>query len=47
MEILRVFTDTSVFGGCYDQEFSETSRKFFDKVLKKEIIVVISESVLD
>ena len=27
---LRVYADTSVFGGCFDPEFEVESRKFFD-----------------
>lgn len=29
---LRVYADTSVFGGCFDDEFAEASRTFFDQV---------------
>jgi hypothetical protein len=28
--ILRVYCDTSVFGGCFDEEFSEASLQLFD-----------------
>ena len=29
---LRVYADTSVFGGCFDAEFAVESQKFFDEV---------------
>jgi predicted nucleic acid-binding protein len=29
---IRVYADTSVFGGVYDDEFSLPSRRFFDRV---------------
>ena len=28
MSVLRVYADTSVFGGCFDPEFEEPSRRF-------------------
>ncbi len=30
--ILRVYADTSVFGGILDPEYAEASRTFFDQV---------------
>ena len=32
MKPLRVYVDTSVFGGCFDAEFAEQSTRFFDLV---------------
>jgi len=32
MKPLRVYVDTSVFGGCLDKEFDRASRKFFAEV---------------
>jgi hypothetical protein len=32
MRKIRVYADTSVFGGTQDKEFSDNSRKFFNKV---------------
>ena len=29
---MRVYADTSVFGGVYDKEFEEASRAFFELV---------------
>ena len=30
--ILRVYADTSVFGGAFDEEFEEASQSFFDMI---------------
>ena len=32
MKPLRVYADTSVFGGCFDAEFAAESERFFDLV---------------
>ena len=34
MSSLRVYVDTSVFGGVYDAEFELASRRFFEQVLQ-------------
>ena len=39
----RIYADTSVFGGVFDDEFSEFSSRFFDEVRKGKHIVLISE----
>jgi predicted nucleic acid-binding protein len=44
---LRVFVDTSVFGGCFDEEFEKESRRFFDEVKDGRFAVVVSQRVLD
>lgn len=43
---LRIFVDTSVFGGCFDDEFETASKKFFDKVKNGHFIVVVSETII-
>lgn len=40
---LRVYPDTSVFGGCFDREFSEASHQFFREVRAGRFSVVISD----
>lgn len=40
---MRIYLDTSVVGGFYDEEFSEATIALFEKVEKGEIILVISE----
>jgi len=39
----RVYTDTSVFGGCLDEEFSVWSRKFFEEARRGLRTVVVSD----
>ena len=38
---LRIYTDTSVIGGCLDEEFAEASRRLFDKFKVGEAIIVV------
>jgi len=38
---LRVYADTSVFGGCFDEEFSEESRKFFEEIKGGRFLLVV------
>lgn len=42
MKKSRVYADTSVFGGCFDDEFSEESNTFFQEVKDGKFILVIS-----
>jgi predicted nucleic acid-binding protein len=44
---LRVYADTSVFGGCFDPEFRTESRKFFDEVRQGRFTVVISDVTVE
>lgn len=46
MKPLRVYADTSVFGGCFDDEFSVESRRFFDEVRQGRFLLVVSEILL-
>lgn len=43
---IRADADTSVFGGCYDDEFSVDSRKFFDEIAAGKFLLVLSETTL-
>ncbi len=47
MPIVRVYVDTSVFGGTQDEEFAEPSRRFFQHVHDGEFSVLISQVSLD
>ena len=38
MSVLRVYIDTSVFGGYFDAEFAESSHRFFDAVFKQSYL---------
>jgi len=42
---VRVYADTSVFGGVFDDEFSKPSRRFFDQVSQGRYRLVISPLV--
>jgi predicted nucleic acid-binding protein len=44
---LRVYADTSVYGGVFDDEFSVPSRRFFQKVRDGRFSLVISALVKD
>jgi hypothetical protein len=43
---LRVYADTSVFGGCFDEEFASASRTFFDEVKAGRFTLVVSTATL-
>ena len=40
---LRVYIDTSVVGGYFDEEFEDDTRLFFDRIFKKDFLVHFSE----
>ncbi len=44
---MRVYIDTSVVGGCFDDEFSEESRALFDMAKRGEISLLISNILVD
>jgi type I restriction enzyme M protein len=44
---LRVYVDTSVIGGCEDEEFREPSRRLFELFKRGELILVFSRATLD
>jgi len=41
--IKRVYIDTSVFGGYFDKEFSKETKPFFERILEKQIKILVSE----
>ncbi len=43
---LRVYADTSVFGGCLDEEFAEDSKAFFDEIRADRFTLVIASVTL-
>ena len=43
--VLRVYADTSVFGGAFDEEFEEASQAFFDQVRRGRFDLVASAVV--
>ena len=44
---IRVYADTSVYGGVFDEEFSGASRRFFDRVRDGGFLLVVSALVQD
>lgn len=43
--IIRIYADTSVFGGVFDAEFEEPSKAFFRAVREARFVLVSSELV--
>ena len=43
MRELKIYIDTSVIGGYFDQEFKEETRALFDKVEEHEYKIVLSD----
>ena len=43
----RVYVDTSVFGGCEDEEFREPSRMLFDRFRRGDLTLVFSRTTLE
>ncbi len=42
---IKVYADTSVYGGVFDEEFAEASTAFFDLVRSGEYILYVSDVV--
>ena len=40
---LRIYADTSVIGGCFDEEFKNASRLLIEKFKKGELLLVLSD----
>ena len=43
----RVYVDTSVIGGYYDEEFSTWSIKLIEQILSGEVVALISDITID
>lgn len=41
----RVYADTSVFGGVFDEEFDRASKRFFEEVANGKFVLITSEVV--
>lgn len=39
----KIYIDTSVVGGYFDEEFKEVTHQFFERLEKGEIIFVVSD----
>ena len=44
---IRVYVDTSVFGGTQDEEFAEASKRFFERVHQGDFLVLVSQLTVD
>lgn len=42
---VRVYADTSVYGGVFDEEFAKPSRRFFERVRQGRLALVVSPLV--
>ena len=42
----RIYVDTSVIGGCFDEEFDEYSFQLFDEFISGKKIPIISDIVM-
>lgn len=42
---IKVYADTSVYGGVFDEEFAEASQAFFDLVRAGDFTLCVSEVV--
>ena len=47
VEKLRVYADTSVFGGCFDVEFETASEQFFLEVREGRFVLVVSDLTVE
>lgn len=47
MTVMRVYVDTSVFGGAFDEGFREASRAFFEEARVGRFKIVVSNVVLE
>jgi hypothetical protein len=47
MRRIRVYVDTSVFGGTQDGQFAQSSRRFFQRVREGEFLVLLSAHTVD
>ena len=45
--VMRVYADTSVFGGAFDDEFQPVGAQFFDLVRKGRLTLVVCATVRD
>ena len=46
MKQLRLYADTSVYGGCFDKEFAEHSLKLVDEIRRGRFLLLVSDTVL-
>jgi len=47
MKHLRIYVDTSVIGGCLDDEFAEESRALLDMARRQDVTLLVSDVLAD
>ena len=47
MHRIRVYVDTSVFGGTQDEEFADASNRFFEHVSQGRFVLLVSDVAVD
>ncbi len=47
MKKLRIYIDTSVIGGCLDDEFSVESNNLIELIKQEKFILLISEIIIN
>lgn len=47
MRRLTIYADTSVFGGCFDEEFADSSRRLIEEVKAGRFVLVISATAVE
>ena len=45
--VMRLYLDTSVFGGVYDKEFETDSKRLFEAIHKRKAFVMVSDVTLE
>lgn len=40
---LRIYIDTSVIGGYFDEEFEDDTKSFFERIFNEEFLIYLSE----
>jgi len=46
MKLFTIYADTSVFGGCFDEEFARESKLLFESIKNGKFTLVISSTTL-
>ena len=46
MKTLRIYVDTSVFGGCFDKQFEHESRQLFAEIRRGRFTLILSATTL-
>jgi len=45
-ELMRIYIETSIFGGNFDDEFMESTQVFFDMLHQRRFIPLISDILI-